>query len=68
MELYGFAPLRTSGTTTVKGFSTDLDLDLGQVLRPLTSAAYFRGSVEYGRLGLLTDISYVSVKGEEGKL
>ncbi len=68
LELYGFAPLRTSGTTTVKGFSTDLDLDLGQVLRPLTSAAYFRGSVEYGRLGLLTDISYVSVKGEEGKL
>ena len=68
LELYGFAPLRTSGTTTVRGFTTDLDLDLGQVLRPLTSAAYFRGSVEYGRVGLLTDISYVSVKGEEGKL
>lgn len=68
LELYGFAPLRTSGTTTVRGFTTDLDLDLGQVLRPLTSAAYFRGSVEYGRVGLLTDISYVSVKGEEGTL
>ena len=68
LELYGFAPLRTSGSTTVRGFTTDLDLDLGQVLRPLTSAAYFRGSVEHGRLGLLTDISYVSVKGEEGKL
>ncbi len=68
VELYGFAPLRTSGTTTVKGFSADLDLDLGQVLRPLTSAAYIRGSVEYGRLGLLTDISYISLKGEEGKL
>lgn len=68
VELYGFAPLRTTGTTTVRGFSTDLDLDLGQVLRPLTSVAYIRGSLEYGRLGLLTDISYVSVKGEEGTL
>ncbi|WP_254939862.1 hypothetical protein [Cyanobium sp. Morenito 9A2] len=68
MELYGFAPLRTTGSTTVNGFSTDLDLDLGQVLRPLTSTAAFRGSVEYGRIGLLTDISYVSVKGEEGTL
>jgi len=68
VELYGFAPLRTTGTTTVRGFSTDLDLDLGQVLRPLTAAAFIRGSVEHGRFGLLTDISYVSVKGEEGTL
>ncbi len=68
MELYGFAPLRTTGTTTVRGFTTDLDLDLDQVLRALTSAATFRGSVEYGRVGLMTDISYVSVKGEQGKL
>ncbi|MFS6828066.1 hypothetical protein [Cyanobium sp. ATX 6F1] len=67
-ELYGFLPLRTTGTTTVRGFSTDLDLDLGQVLRPLTGAAYFRGSLEHGRLGLLTDISYVSVKSQEGTL
>ncbi|WP_259701794.1 hypothetical protein [Synechococcus sp. CS-1324] len=68
VELYGFAPLRTFGSTTVRGFSTDFDLDLGQVLRPLTGAATIRGSVEHGRLGLLTDISYVSVAGQEGKL
>ena len=68
VELYGFAPLRTTGTTTVRGFSTDLDLDLGQVLRPLTGVAMVRGSVEYGRIGLLTDISYVSVQGQEGKV
>lgn len=68
VELYGFAPLRTTGTTTVKGFNTDLDLDLGQVLRPLTGVAYIRGSVEYGRIGLLADISYVSVKGQDGKV
>ena len=68
VELYGFAPLRTTGTTTIQGFETDLDLDLDQVLRPLTSVAYIRGSVEHGRLGLLTDISYVSLKAAEGKL
>jgi opacity protein-like surface antigen len=68
VELYGFAPLRTTGSTTVKGFETDLDLNLGQVLRALTGTAAIRGSVEYGRIGLLTDISYVSVAGEEGRL
>lgn len=68
VELYGFAPLRTTGTATIQGFETDLDLDLDQVLRPLTSVAYIRGSVEYGRLGLLTDISYVSLKSAQGTL
>ncbi|MGB7566137.1 MAG: hypothetical protein WBM08_15465 [Prochlorococcaceae cyanobacterium] len=68
VELYGFAPLRTTGTTTVKGFSADLDLDLGQVLRPLTGVASIRGSLEHGRLGLLTDISYTSLKGADGTL
>ncbi|MBC1260075.1 hypothetical protein FQK07_02120 [Synechococcus sp. BSF8S] len=64
-EIYGFFPLRTTGSTTVKGLTADLDLDLEQVLRPLTMAAYVRGSVEYKRLGLLTDLSYVSLRGEE---
>jgi opacity protein-like surface antigen len=68
VELYGFAPLRSTGSSTVRGFSTDLDLNLGQVLRALTGAGSIRGSVEYGRIGLLTDISYVSVAGEEGRL
>lgn len=67
VELYGFAPLRTTGSTTVRGLTADLDLDLGQVLRPLTGAAFIRGSVEYGRLGFLTDLSYLSLKGEEGR-
>lgn len=67
VELYGFAPLRTSGTTTVRGLSTDFDLDLGQVLRPLTGIATVRGSVEYGRVGLLTDLSYLSLQGAEGR-
>ena len=66
LELYGLAPLRTSGTATVRGLGTDFDLDLGQVLRPLTALASLRGSVEYGRLGLLTDLSYLSLQGAQG--
>ena len=66
VELYGFAPLRTSGSTTVQGLSTDFDFDLGQVLRALTGMASVRGSVEYSRLGLLTDLSTVSLLGVRG--
>ena len=66
LERYGLAPLRTSGTATVRGLSTDFDLDLGQVLQPLTALASLRGSVEYGRLGLLTDLSYLSLQAAQG--
>ncbi|MCP9889406.1 hypothetical protein KBY96_15935 [Cyanobium sp. ATX 6A2] len=58
VELYGFAPLKTTGTVRVRGFEADLDLDLGDVLSALEFAAYVRGSVERGRWGLLTDLSY----------
>ena len=67
VELYGFAPLRTSGTATINGLSADFDLGLGQVLRPLTGIATVRGSVEHGRIGLLTDLSYLSIQGAEGR-
>lgn len=67
VELYGFAPLRTSGTATVEGLSTDFNLNLGQVLRPLTGIATVRGSIEHGRFGLLTDLSYLSIQGAEGR-
>jgi hypothetical protein len=36
------------------------------VLQPLTALASLRGSVEYGRLGLLTDLSYLSLQGAQG--
>ncbi|WP_255110393.1 hypothetical protein [Synechococcus sp. RedBA-s] len=41
MEVYGFLPLRTTVSTSVRGLTADLDLD--QVLRPLTMAADVRG-------------------------
>lgn len=58
VELYGFAPLRTTGTTRIRGFEADSDLDLGDVLSALEWASYGRGSIERDRWGLLTDLSY----------
>jgi hypothetical protein len=59
VELYGFAPIRTTGTTTINGFSTDTDLSLGDALSKLKWATSLRGSIEHDRIGLLTDLSYV---------
>jgi hypothetical protein len=61
VELYGFAPIRTTGTTTINGFSTDTDLSLGDVLSKLKWATSIRGSLENERIGLLTDLSYVKL-------
>lgn len=67
VEIYGFAPLRTTGTTTIKGFETDVDLDLGDLLSALDWATFVRGSVERGRWGLLTDLSYVKLGAVNGR-
>ena len=61
VELYGFAPIRSTGTTTINGFSTDTDLSLGDVLSKLKWATSIRGSIEHERIGLLTDLSYVKL-------
>lgn len=61
VELYGFAPIRTTGTTTINGFSTKTDLSLGDALSKLKWATSIRGSIEYERIGLLTDLSYVKL-------
>ncbi len=76
IELYGFAPVRSTGTTTVtngtRNFSTDTDLSLGEVLSKLKWATSLRGSIEKDRLGILVDLDYVklgqygSTTGERG--
>jgi hypothetical protein len=76
VELYGFAPISTTGTTTVsngtRNFSTDTDLNLGEVLSKLKWATSLRGSIEKDRLGILVDLDYVklgqygSTTGERG--
>lgn len=59
LELYGFLPLKTTNRTTIEGFTAQTDLSLGQLLDALSSTFSLRGSLEHGRLGLLTDISYM---------
>ncbi len=65
LELYGLAPLKLDTRTTIKGFTTNADLDLGEVLSRLKWASALRGSVEKGRVGLLTDL-YYSKLAQEG--
>ena len=65
IELYGFAPISTTGTTIVsngtRNFSADTDLNLGDVLSKLKWATSLRGSIEKDRLGLLVDLDYVKL-------
>jgi hypothetical protein len=61
VELYGFAPLRTTGTTTVRGFEVDVDTSLSTLIPLIETVGSVRGSVEQGRFGLLGDLSYVQI-------
>lgn len=58
LELYGFAPIRTTGDTTVRGFTADTDIWLGELIPLIQMTASVRGSLEQGRFGLLADLSY----------
>ena len=58
LELYGFLPIRSTGSTTVKGFTADTDVWLGDLIPMIQMAASARGSLEQGRFGLLADLSY----------
>lgn len=67
VELYGFGPIQTTGTTTIRGITADTDLSLSEALSKLKWATSIRGSLEYNRIGLLTDLSYVKLEEEEAK-
>lgn len=58
LELYGFAPIRTTGDTRVRGFTAETDLWLGDLIPLIQMTASARGSLEQGRFGLLADLSY----------
>jgi hypothetical protein len=66
VELYGFLP-HVQSTTTVRGFQTETDLAPGQVLEHLQSAFSARASVEHGRLGVLVDVAYNQIGGENSR-
>jgi hypothetical protein len=67
VELYGFTPLRTTNATTIQGFTAESSLSLGQLLNVLQATVSLRGSVENGRLGLLTDLSYVRLGAQKAR-
>ena len=71
VELYGPVPLRLDTTTTVvtqnnRSVTTEAVLNLGQVLDNLQWITAVRGSVEKGRWGVLTDLSYTKLGQENG--
>jgi hypothetical protein len=68
VELYGFAPLRTLGTTTIRGQEAEVDQDLGEVLDILRFAASARGSIEKDRVGLQADLWYTSLGDSAARL
>lgn len=67
LELYGLAPLRLDTRTTINGFTTNADLDLGGVLSRLEWASSLRASVEQGRIGLLTDLYYSKLGAQNAR-
>jgi hypothetical protein len=64
LEPYGFAPLRTTGTTTIRGFEADVDTSLGELIPLIQSLGSARASAENGRFGVLTDLYYVQIGDE----
>ena len=68
VELYGFAALRTTGTTTISGREAEVDQNLGEILEVLRFAASARGSVEKGRLGLQGDLWYINLGDQASRL
>ena len=63
-ELYGPLPFRLDTTTTINGRTTEAELNLGQILDNLKWTSSLRASVEQGRWGLLTDLSYTKLRQE----
>jgi len=71
VELYGPVPLRLDTTTTVvtqnnRSVTTEAVLNLGQVIDNLQWITAVRCSVEKGRWGVLTDLSYTKLGQEDG--
>jgi len=72
VELYVPLPLRLDTTTTVvtrnnRSVTTEADLTLGEILNNLQWISAVRGSLEQGRWGLLTDLSYTKLGQEKAR-
>lgn len=51
----------------MNGFSAQTDVTLGEAIPLIDFAFSLRGSVEKGRLGLLTDLSYLRLGAEQAR-
>lgn len=58
---YLFLPFQTQGTSTINGFSADIDLDLGEVLDILQGAISARYEGWRGDWGLIVEGYYVGI-------
>lgn len=68
VELYGFAPLRSTGSVTIRGQEAEVDQDLGEILSVLRFAASARGSIEKGRVGLQGDLWSINLGDQASRL
>lgn len=68
VELYGFAPLRSTGSVTIRGQEAEVDQDLGEILDVLRFAASARASIEKGRVGLQGDLWYINLGDQASRL
>lgn len=68
LELYGFLPLTTNSTTTIRGLSADSEISAADLVDALGFAAAGRASLERGRIGLLVDADYARIGAEDSTL
>jgi hypothetical protein len=61
VSTYVFAPVSTTGTSTIAGGEVDLDFDLADILDFLNLAIAGRGEAWKGDLGFILDASYVDL-------
>ena len=67
VEIYAPLPLQLKTTPTINGRSAEADLNLGEVLDNLRWTSSLRASLEKGRWGVLTDLSFTSLGQEEAR-
>lgn len=64
VSIYMFAPLSTTGTSTINGSSVPIDLNLSDVLDLLDFAASGRYEAWNGDFGVVVDANYVGIKAD----
>lgn len=64
LQPYGFVPLSIEGDATVRDFTSDIDLGLGDILSTLSFAAAGRFEAWRGNLGFVFDAAYFSVEND----